>query len=127
APILERLGFVAPDPPGVLLPLGISFVTFMIMGLAIDAYRHRGVHARSFSEYALFVTFFPHLIAGPILRGPELIPQLRSGGYLDGTRAHRALWLITAGLVKKIAFADTLLAPYANLVFASPGHAPAPD
>lgn len=126
APIFERLGITV-HPPGVLLPLGISFVTFMIMGLAIDAYRHRGLHARSFSEYALFVTFFPHLIAGPILRGPELIPQLRAGGYLDARRTHRAIWLLTAGLVKKIVFADTLLAPYANLVFGSPGYASAPD
>ncbi|MCC6766668.1 MAG: MBOAT family protein [Deltaproteobacteria bacterium] len=126
AHILDRLG-VSVQPPGVLLPLGISFVTFMMMGLAIDAYRHRGIHARSFSEYALFVTFFPHLIAGPILRGSELIPQLRSGGYLDRGRAHRALWLITAGLSKKVVFADTLLAPYANAVFTSPGFAPAPD
>lgn len=127
APILEHLGFGAPEPPGVLLPLGISFVTFMMMGLAIDAHRHRGLHARSFSEYALFVTFFPHLIAGPILRGPELIPQLRRGGYLDAERARRALWLITTGLTKKIVFADTLLAPYANLVFTSPGFASAPE
>lgn len=127
APLFERLGLPAPVPPHVLLPLGISFVTFMIMGLAIDAYRHRGVYAHSLSEYALFVTFFPHLIAGPILRGPELIPQLRSGGRLDAARAHRALWLITAGLAKKIVFADALLAPYANMVFTSPGFAASPD
>lgn len=127
APILERMGVAAPQPPHVLLPLGISFVTFMIMGLAIDAYRQRGSCARSLSEYALFVTFFPHLIAGPILRGPDLIPQLRSGGRLDVVRARRALWLITSGMTKKIVFADTLLAPYANLVFASPGFAGAPD
>lgn len=127
APVFESLGFAALQPPHVLLPLGISFVTFMVLGLAIDSYRHRGLPARSFSEYVVFTTFFPHLIAGPILRGPELLPQLRSGGYLDAERAHRALWLITGGLVKKIVFADTLLAPYANLVFASPGFAPAPD
>jgi len=109
------------EVPEILLPLGISFFTFQLLGLAIDAYRGEIEAPQHFSEYLLFVSFFPQLIAGPILRGRELLPQLRRGGEITRERSRRGLWLIASGLAKKAILADLLLAPFANEVFSSPG------
>jgi alginate O-acetyltransferase complex protein AlgI len=80
APIL-RTGFGFDPPlPDIFLPLGISFFSFQIIGLAIDTYRGDMEPPESLSRYALFVSFFPQLIAGPILRGRQLLPQLARGG-----------------------------------------------
>jgi D-alanyl-lipoteichoic acid acyltransferase DltB (MBOAT superfamily) len=72
------------------------------------------------------VTFFPHLIAGPIMRGYELLPQLAQGGAHSPERTRRGAWLIACGVVKKTILADYLLAPFVNDVFAEPGAASAP-
>jgi len=119
----ELTGAAPARVPDVLLPLGISFFTFQIIGLAVDAYRNRGVVAATFSEYVLFISFFPHQIAGPILRGWNLLPQFRSATTLTAERAHRAVWLICGGLIKKVVFGDALLAEYVDRVFGSPGYA----
>jgi D-alanyl-lipoteichoic acid acyltransferase DltB (MBOAT superfamily) len=74
----------------------------------------------------LFVTFFLHLIAGPIMRGHELLPQFEAGGVTHPVRTRRGLWLIASGLVKKCILADYLLAPYVNDVFDVPGAGSAP-
>jgi D-alanyl-lipoteichoic acid acyltransferase DltB (MBOAT superfamily) len=101
-----------------LLPLGISFFTFQMMALVIDVYRKQLEPVRSFREYALFVAFFPQLIAGPILRGRQLLPQLRRGGVRTAERDRRAIWLLASGLAKKAVLADFLLAPFVDRVFA---------
>ena len=83
--------------PSMLLPLGISFYSFQIIGLAVDA--HRGsevVRGLSLPRYALFVCFFPQLIAGPILRGGELLPQLARGGVQTPERTRRGAWAARA-------------------------------
>ena len=103
--------------PEILLPLGISFYSFQILGLTIDAYRDRLEEVPDLGKYALFVCFFPQLIAGPILRGSEFLPQLRQGGQPTTDRTRRGLWLIAIGLGKKVIIADFLLAPFVNLVF----------
>ncbi len=105
------------EPPDIALPLGISFYSFEMISLAVDAYRMRAERAPSLLHYALFIAFFPHLIAGPILRGDELLPQLERGGQTSPERNQRGLWLIAVGLVKKVVLADFLLAPYVNGVF----------
>jgi alginate O-acetyltransferase complex protein AlgI len=125
APLLTRLHLGPIQPPELLLPLGISFYSFEIISLTIDIYRRREP-CPSFARYVLFVTFFPHLIAGPIMRGYELLPQLASGGAPDPERTRRGVWLIAAGLVKKTIFADYFLAPFVNDVFAEPGTASGP-
>jgi len=113
----------APVPaPELFLPLGISFYSFQIVGLAVDRHRGRGPSPASLGEYALFVCFFPQLIAGPILRGGQLLPQLATGGHRTPERTRRGVWLLVAGLLKKVVFADLLLAPYVDLVFGAPGH-----
>jgi D-alanyl-lipoteichoic acid acyltransferase DltB (MBOAT superfamily) len=110
----------------VLLPLGLSFYSFQILALQIDACRGHAPAPPSLARYALFVAFFPQLVAGPILRGGEFLPQLERGGQIDAERTRRGLWLLAAGVVKKVILGDYLLAPFVDDVYAHPGVAPAP-
>ncbi len=79
-PVLKWASLPIPGVPEILLPLGISFFTFQIIALTVDTYRGEVEPVESFSEYALFISFFPQLIAGPIVRGWQLLPQIREGG-----------------------------------------------
>jgi alginate O-acetyltransferase complex protein AlgI len=124
APLLAPVTGTRPRPPALLLPLGISFYSFEIISLSVDIHR-RKLPLPSFGRYALFVTFFPHLIAGPIMRGDELLPQLVAGGEPTRDRTRRGVWLIASGLAKKAILADYLLSPFVNDVFAEPGVASA--
>jgi len=126
APLLEQLFGLAPGIPRILLPLGISFYTFQMLGLAIDAYRRDYAPAPGLARYTLFIAFFPHFIAGPILRGRDLLPQLEHGIMFDAVKSRRGVWLLASGLAKKTILADFLLAPFVDGVFAFPGVAPAP-
>jgi D-alanyl-lipoteichoic acid acyltransferase DltB (MBOAT superfamily) len=126
APFLE-VGFgYAPPVPEIFLPLGISFYSFQIVALAIDTYRGEIAPVRSLPRYALYISFFPQLIAGPILRGHEFLPQLERGGEPNPERTRRGLWLLASGIVKKVFFADFLLAHFVDDVFATPGLASRP-
>lgn len=121
APVL-RAGFGFDPPiPEIFLPLGISFFSFQILGLAIDTYRREIDVPESLSRYALFVSFFPQLIAGPILRGRQLLPQLARGAARSAARSQRGLWLIASGLAKKVILADFLLGDFVDGVFQAPG------
>ncbi len=103
------------EPFGLAVPAGISFYTFQTMSYVIDVYRRRLPAERDFTTFALYVAYFPQLVAGPIERAPDLLPQLRSGrrgsaeDFLAGVT--RLLW----GLVKKIVVADWL-AVFVNAV-----------
>ena len=118
-------GNASPDfLPHVILPLGISFYSFQIVGFAIDTYRREaGDEPLPFSRYALFIAFFPQLIAGPILRGQEMLPQLARGGRVSPDRDRRGIRFLAWGLFKKVVLSDFLLAPFVNIVFLSPGDA----
>lgn len=92
----------------VLLPVGISFYTFQALGYSIDVYRGT-VHAeRNFITYALFVTFFPQLVAGPIERTGNLLPQFKTDHGFDYNRVTNGLKLIVWGMFKKVVIADRL-------------------
>jgi D-alanyl-lipoteichoic acid acyltransferase DltB (MBOAT superfamily) len=93
----------------VILPLGISFYTFQQVSYLIDTYQGSGSR-HSFRNYALFVSFFPQLIAGPILHHDELLPQLEDASRpaLFPDRITSALFLFSLGLFKKVVIADTL-------------------
>lgn len=93
---------------GILLPLGISFFTFQQIGFVVDAYRGE-VSGCSFSDYALFVSFFPQLIAGPIVSQSEMLPQFAQIGKKkpDLERFTAGISLFTLGMVKKVLVADT--------------------
>ena len=125
APLFRDHLHVRVRAPYFLLPLGISFYTFEIVSLSVDVYR-RKIALPSFSRYVLFVTFFPHLVAGPIMRGSELLPQLAAGGERTAVRNRRGLWLFSVGLIKKAILSDFVLLPYVNEVFGAPGAANGP-
>lgn len=121
APVL-RAGFGFDPPiPDFFLPLGISFYSFQLLGLAIDVYRREIEPPASFARYTLFVSFFPQLIAGPILRGAEFLPQLARGAEPTAARTRRGLWLLASGIAKKVIIADYLLASFVDDVFSFPG------
>jgi len=104
----------------VLLPVGISFYTFQTLSYTIDVYRRKLDPTDRYFEYLLFVSFFPQLVAGPIVRASHLLPQLGRLPTLTAERGSRALFLIGLGLVKKIAIADFLGAHVVDRVFSNP-------
>ena len=101
----------------IILPLGISFFTFTQIAFLVDTYQGK-VKEYNFIHYTLFVTFFPHLIAGPVLHHKEMMPQFaRTSTYhINWSNIATGLMLFTLGLCKKTQLADTL-APYASGVF----------
>jgi alginate O-acetyltransferase complex protein AlgI len=112
------LTFQPPDWD-IVLPVGISFYTFQSMAYSLDVYLRRAAPAKSFLDFALFVTFFPQLVAGPIVRPSHLLPQFASPRRANRDQFAWGLGLMTLGLFQKIVIADGLLAPAADKVFGS--------
>jgi D-alanyl-lipoteichoic acid acyltransferase DltB (MBOAT superfamily) len=108
----------------VLLPVGISFYTFQALGYSIDVFRGTVAAERNFVTYALFVTFFPQLVAGPIERTGNLLPQFKEDHVFDYDRVTAGLKLAAWGMFKKVVIADRL-AVYVNAVYGNPGVYPA--
>jgi alginate O-acetyltransferase complex protein AlgI len=104
----------------VLLPVGISFYTFQTMSYTIDIYRRKLAPAKTLREFAVFVTYFPQLVAGPIVRATELLPQLEKPPSLRAERVSEAIFLILTGLVKKIVVADYISVNLVDRVFDNP-------
>ena len=104
----------------ILLPVGISFYTFQTMSYTIDVYRRELEPAQKFSDFALSVCFFPHLVAGPIVRAADLMPQFILPRTITFDQTLRGLYLILFGLFKKVAIADGL-AGSVNAVYNSTG------
>jgi alginate O-acetyltransferase complex protein AlgI len=103
-----------------LLPVGISFYTFQAVGYVIDVYRGRSPAERNPLRFCLFLCFFPHLVAGPIVRASDFLPQLDRPLRLDRDELDQALFRIARGLVKKVLFGDFIAASFVDRVFASP-------
>lgn len=103
-----------------LLPVGISFYTFQSLSYTIDLYRGRIEVERSWVKFALYVAFFPQLVAGPIVRAADFLPQLRGTPDVSDERVRSGLALMFRGLFKKIVFADLLAALGVDAVFSSP-------
>jgi D-alanyl-lipoteichoic acid acyltransferase DltB (MBOAT superfamily) len=106
----------------VLLPIGISFYTFMTISYVVDVYRGQYPAERSFLNFALFIAYFPHLVAGPILRASKLIPQLAAPRRITADDYREGAWLVLWGFFQKLFVADNL-AKVADAVFA-PGTSP---
>jgi alginate O-acetyltransferase complex protein AlgI len=101
----------------IILPVGISFYTFQTMAYSLDVYLKRSEPSKSFLDFALFVTFFPQLVAGPIVRPTHLLPQFATPRVVTQKQLFLGLSLMTIGLFQKIVVADGLLAPAADVVF----------
>ncbi|OFW10149.1 MAG: hypothetical protein A3H96_17955 [Acidobacteria bacterium RIFCSPLOWO2_02_FULL_67_36] len=105
----------------VLLPVGISFYTFVTMSYVIDVYRREIPPTRDLLDFAVFVAYFPHLVAGPILRASRLLAQIDAPRRISRDQIRDGCWLIAWGFLQKIFVADNL-APLANMVFEPGAH-----
>lgn len=103
----------------IILPVGISFYTFQTMAYSLDIYLRRARPAKSFLDFSLFVTFFPQLVAGPIVRPTHLIPQFETPHLANLKQFGWGLSLVILGLFQKVVIADWLLAPSADVIYAS--------
>ncbi len=92
----------------VILPLGISFYTFLSMSYTIDVYRKELKATRHPIDFMLYVAYFPHLVAGPIVRASYLLPQCQRPRVIKAVEVENGLWLILMGYVKKVVIADRL-------------------
>lgn len=105
----------------ILLPVGISFFTFQTMSYAIDVYRRQIEPVRNLTDFGFYVSFFPQLVAGPIVRASEFVPQLSRPYHLTRAAFGIAVFWILNGLIKKIFLADYLAVNFIDRVFAQPG------
>lgn len=123
--LISNVSFLFNHPITLLdgdLPLGISFFTFTQIAYLTDCYRKK-IHPPVFSNYGLFVTFFPHLMAGPILHHQEIMPQFEQKKLLSWENVSIGLTIFSIGLFKKTIIADSL-APFANTMFAAAANGP---
>jgi len=104
-PLGWQLDFITVE---VLLPIGISFYTFMTISYVVDVYRREVEPCRNFIDFAVFVAYFPHLVAGPILRASMLIPQIARPRTITRLQAAEGFWLIAFGYFQKVFVADNL-------------------
>jgi alginate O-acetyltransferase complex protein AlgI len=105
----------------VILPVGISFYTFEAINYTVDVFRKKNRAERSLPHFMLFITFFPHLVAGPIVRARDFLPQIYRPKRFSWLRAHLGAQFFLMGLFKKLAVADRM-AQFADPVFADPVH-----
>jgi alginate O-acetyltransferase complex protein AlgI len=104
----------------IVLPVGISFLTFRVLSYVVDVYRGK-LRASTMLDFAVYVAFFPYIMAGPIARASEFLPQLSGPRDPRGVDTSRAFFLIFAGLAKKMLLADYLATHIVNGVFTTPG------
>ncbi|TWT54981.1 Peptidoglycan O-acetyltransferase [Rubripirellula amarantea] len=116
--ILDGYG-LGSEPLEIILPVGISFFTFQTLSYTIDVYRRKLQPTPSLLDFALFVAFFPQLVAGPIVRARELLPQLTSFPSFSRRRLYGGFQMFLCGAVKKVLLADRL-GEMSDVVFAGP-------
>lgn len=107
------------QPLDIILPVGISFYTFQSISYVVDVYKGRIAPTATWLEYLFFLSFFPALVAGPIVRADYFIPQIRERHQADRREIYLGLWLILLGVLKKALVAD-YIAQYNDLIFNSP-------
>jgi alginate O-acetyltransferase complex protein AlgI len=121
AEVAHALGVgVKPVHLRLVLPFGISFFTFETMSYTIDVYRREIKACHRYLDYLLFVCFFPHLVAGPIVRPRAMLPQFAVTPVRDDGEQGRGLFLIAQGLAKKLVIGDYLTVAFVGRVFGNP-------
>jgi D-alanyl-lipoteichoic acid acyltransferase DltB (MBOAT superfamily) len=104
----------------IVLPVGISFFTFQSLSYTFDVYRKKIQPVRNVIDFGFYVSFFPQLVAGPIVRASEFIPQLYTEFHLAKREFSHALFLISKGLIKKIVISDFIATSFVDRVFDAP-------
>ena len=107
------------QPLDIVLPIGISFYTFRTISYVVDVYKGKIQATDSFLEYVFFLSFFPCLLAGPIVRASEFMPQLRDNKPATRDMIYGGLWMVLIGVVKKAVIAD-YIAQYVNIAYGNP-------
>ena len=107
------------QPMDIVLPVGISFYTFQSVSYAVDVYKRKSARAESLLDYLFYLSFFPYIAAGPIVRAATFLPQIRQNRKITEAMVFSGLWLVITGLVKKSIIAD-YLAQYNDLIFSMP-------
>lgn len=108
------------DMMDIILPAGISFFTFRSISYIVDIYRRQLEPARNFIDYCFFLTFFPPLLAGPVVRAKDMLPQIYARPEATREQISRGLVLIMFGLVKKVIVADYISGNFVNRIFDNP-------
>ncbi len=109
------------DPFDIILPVGISFFTFQSISYVIDIYRGKIEPLRNWFDYNFYLSFFPQLVAGPIVRARDFLPQIRQKPVVTREMFGRAVYLIAAGLFKKAVISDYISVNFVDRIFDNPG------
>jgi D-alanyl-lipoteichoic acid acyltransferase DltB (MBOAT superfamily) len=108
------------NPLNIMLPVGISFFTFENLSYTIDVYRGNFKPARKFSDYLLFLSFFPKLVMGPIVRAHDFVPQINQPYQINESDFAKGFYLMVSGMFKKLIISDFLTLNFVNFVFDDP-------
>lgn len=108
------------DALNIVLPAGISFFTFRSISYMVDIYRGQMEPCKNFLQYCFFLTFFPPLLAGPVVRAKDMLPQIASNPVASRSMVSEGLFLIIAGLIKKVIIADYISGNFVDRVFENP-------
>ena len=104
----------------IFLPVGISFFTFQSLSYTIDVYRKEITPLTNLLDYAFYVSFFPQLVAGPIVRARDFIPQIRRPLFVSPEMFGRGIFLIASGLFKKAIISDYISINFVERIFDNP-------
>jgi D-alanyl-lipoteichoic acid acyltransferase DltB (MBOAT superfamily) len=104
----------------IFLPVGISYFTFQTISYSVDVYRRRIEPVRNILDFGFYVSFFPQLVAGPIVRANEFVPQLYKPFNISSREYGLALFMILAGLTKKLVFGDYIAVNFIDRIYANP-------
>lgn len=108
------------DALNIILPAGISFFTFRSISYMVDIYRGQMQPCKNFLQYCFFLTFFPPLLAGPVVRAKDMLPQIAANPVATRSMVSEGLFLIIAGLIKKVIIADYISGNFVDRVFENP-------
>lgn len=108
------------NPVNIILPVGISFYTFQVLSYTIDIYRGQLTPSDNILDFGFYVCFFPHLVAGPIVRAANFLPQIHKEIFLSREEIGQALFLIITGLIKKAVISDYISVNFVDRVFDTP-------